>query len=89
MRYLAKLVGADADSDERLAGDRTDGSGVDAVSQWGTEMHAVPNELDTLVEVRREWNDDATATYRLVHRFHETDHLHGIHVVHDGLYPNF
>jgi len=25
----------------------------------------------------------------LVHRFHETDHLHGIHVIHDGLYPDF
>jgi len=25
----------------------------------------------------------------LVHRFHETDHLHGIHVVHHGLYPDF
>jgi hypothetical protein len=26
---------------------------------------------------------------KLVHRFHGTDHLCGIHVIHDGLYPGF
>jgi len=79
-------------SDARDSADGMASAFMSAAIRLGRERHMSYGRLNTAamtaLQRQRAMAGSSCRLEALVHRFHETDHLHGIHVVHRGLYPD-